>query len=140
VLALSLPYAGYSLITGRGRATDLRNRDFDAACAWLARNGDRPGTVLTRHPGEVFLATGRQALEVSTAERSGLPDADPETVAAVLDRYGVAYLLIDDDRYLLAPPSPLGHFVTAHPERVRRIVSQEAGESSIRIYEVVRKP
>ena len=59
ILVVSLPYSGYSLITARARARDAGNRAFDAACAWLARHGDRPGPVLTRHPGEVFLATGR---------------------------------------------------------------------------------
>jgi hypothetical protein len=140
ILAISLPYTSYSLITGRGRRPDPANQAFDAACAWLRREGARPGPVLTRHPGEVFLATGRPALDVPTAERPGDTDAGPAEVAVVIDRYQVAYLLIDEDRYLQAHPSPLGRFVRAHPDRVRRVGSWEAGRSSVVLDEVVPRP
>ncbi len=63
ILAITLPYTGYSLATQARRGRDARNQGFDAACVWLAEHGDRSGPILTRHPGEVFLATGRQALE-----------------------------------------------------------------------------
>jgi len=75
ILLASLPYSGYAIISGRARGRDAAaNRDFDTACEWLIDHGARPGPILTRHPGEVFLATGRQALEVSTAERPGESD------------------------------------------------------------------
>ena len=105
ILMASLPYPCYVSLSGRARGRDATaHRDFDSACAWLIRHGDRPGPILTRHPGEVFLATGRQALEVSTSERPGDPDATPEAIDRTIDRYNVAYLLIDQDRYLKAPP------------------------------------
>jgi hypothetical protein len=108
---------------GRSHARDAANRNFDAACEWIDQHEDPPGPVLTRHPGEVFLRTGRQALEVSTSERPG---------------YRVAYLLIDNERYAQAPPSPLVRFISEHPERVRKVWSQEAGASRVAIYEVLR--
>ena len=136
LLVASLPYSGYLLLTGGARARDAGNRAFDAACAWLAANGDRPGPVLTRHPGEVFLATGRQALEVSTSERQGEPDASPDAIARTIVRHGVAYLLIDEDRYLNAPSGPLGRFVAEHPQDVRKVWSSEPTGPAMAIYEV----
>jgi len=137
ILVVSLPYSGYSLITGRARARDAGNRAFDAACAWLAWHGDRPGPILTRHPGEVFLATGRQALEVSTSERQGEADASPDAIARTIARHRVAYLLIDEDRYLSAPSGPLGRFVAEHPQGVRKVWSSEPEGPAVAIYEVL---
>ena len=114
-----LPHHGPSTCPG------CRESRFDAACAWLAWHGDRPGPVLTRHPGEVFLATGRQSLEVSTSERQGEPDASPDAIARTIARHRVAYLLIDEDRYLNAPSGPLGRFVAERPQGVRRVWSSE---------------
>ena len=104
VLIASVPYSAYAIFSGRSRGREVANRDFDAACAWIVDNGARPGPVLTRHPGEVFLATGRKALEVSSSERPGDADASPDEVARTIARYGVAYLVIDEDRYAGAPP------------------------------------
>jgi len=137
ILVVSLPYSGYSLITGGARARDAGNRAFDAACAWLARHGDRPGPILTRHPGEVFLATGRQALEVSTSERQGEADASPDAIARTIARHRVAYLLIDEDRYLSAPSGPLGRFVAERPQGVRKVWSSEPEGPAVAIYEVL---
>jgi len=137
ILVVSLPYSGYSIITGRARARDAGNRAFDAACAWLAWHGDRPGPILTRHPGEVFLATGRQALEVSTSERQGEPDASPDAIARTIARHRVAYVLIDEDRYLGAPSGPLGRFVAERPQRVRKVWSSEPAGPAVAIYEVL---
>jgi hypothetical protein len=137
VLIASLPYSSYSIITGRSRARDAANRDFDAACAWIAHDGDRPGPVLTRHPGEVFLATGRHALEVSTSERPGEADAPSEEIARTIARYRVAYLVIDEDRYGGAPRGPLARFVAERPGRVRKAWSQEHGRSGVFVYEVL---
>jgi hypothetical protein len=136
VLAASLPYAGYALIAGKARATEASQRDFDAACAWLAARADRPGPVLTRHPGEVFWRTGRQALEVATSERPGDPDADADAIARTIDAHRVAYLLVDQERYANAPPSPLARFVERSPGRAREVWGRQTDRSTVTIYEV----
>jgi hypothetical protein len=136
VLAASLPYSAYTLVTGKARATEASQRDFDAACTWLAADADRPGPVLTRHPGEVYWQTGRPALEVPTAERPGDADADADTIARTIDAYRAAYLLIDQARYANAPPSPLARFVAAFPGRVRKVWSRETSHAAVTIYEV----
>lgn len=69
LLAGSLPYSVYATIAGRAKAMESAQRDFDSACNWLVHHGDRPGAILSRHPGEVFWQTGRQGLAVSTEER-----------------------------------------------------------------------
>ena len=142
ILLASLPYSSYSIISGRARGRDAAaHRDFDTACEWLTHHGARPGPILTRHPGEVFLATGRQALEVSTVERPGETDDQPDTIDRTIDRYGVAYLLLDADRYLKAVPSPLSRFVAERPARVRRVFSTQDSEGSgVAIYEVLPRP
>jgi hypothetical protein len=137
VLLVSVPYSAYAIVTGRSRMRDAANRDFDAACAWLARDGSRPGPVLSRHPGEVFLATGRQALEVPTSERPGEADASADEVARAIAKYHVAYLVLDVDRYVGAPRGPLARFVIERSGRVRKVWSQERGSSGAVIYEVV---
>ena len=136
VLAASLPYSAYTLVTGKARSTEASQRDFDAACAWLAAHADRPGPVLTRHPGEVYWQTGRPALEVPTAERPGDIDADADTIARTIDAYRAAYLFIDQVRYANAPPSPLARFVAGFPGRVRKVWSRDGDRASVTIYEV----
>jgi hypothetical protein len=140
VLAASIPYTAYAWIRNGARRAEVADRPFDDACTWILRSGDRPGPVLTRHPGEVFLATGRQALEVPTAERPGDRNAQPAEVAAVIDRYRVAYILVDDARYLGAAASPLLHFVEAHPERVNQVGAWGEGRASVVLYEVAHRP
>jgi hypothetical protein len=132
VLAASLPYSAYMLVKGRARAMEASHADFDAACAWLASHADRNGPVLTRHPGEVFFQTDRQALEVPTSERPGDVDADVAAIARTIATYRVAYLLIDQERYANAPTSPLARFVAEHPERTRKVW----GRAAVVIYEV----
>lgn len=135
-----LPYSAYDLARGRLRLQEAGHRDFDDACDWLASSdrAHRPGPVLTRHPGEVYLRTGRKALDISTSERPGARDAGPEEVAATIARYKVAYLLIDDGRYANAPPSPLSRFVTTHPERVLKTWDGKSKAGTVAVYEVVR--
>jgi hypothetical protein len=128
VLAASIPYAGYALATGRAEAQRRTHQDFDAACAWLARHDEPPGLVLSRHPGEVFWQTGRQGLSAESD--------DPEEVARAVDRLGVAYLLIDVERYAGAPASPLARFVERHPERVEKVWGRESGRSATAVYRV----
>jgi hypothetical protein len=137
ILIASLPYSAYSALMGRSRARDAGSRHLDMACSWLREHGKRPGPVLTRHPGEVYLQTGRQALEASTSERPGDADATPEAIDGLIDRYNVAYLLIDQERYIHEPPSPLNRFALERPERVRRVWGTESGPASVAIYEVL---
>jgi hypothetical protein len=136
VLAASLPYSAHTLATGRARAQEEWHRDFDAACGWLAAQADRPGPVLARHPGDVYWQTGRQALEVPTAERPGDVDADAAAIGRLIASYRVAYLLIDQERYAHAPPSPLARFVAQHPGRVREVWSRQTDRAAVRLYEV----
>ncbi len=137
VLAAALPYSMYATLAGKSRASTPPERDFDAACAWLAEHADRPGPVLTRHPGEVFWRTGRHALEVPTSERPGVVDADAATIARTIEAHRVAYLLIDRNRYANAPSSPLEGFVTAFPGRVRTVWGRRDDGAAFTIYEVV---
>jgi hypothetical protein len=129
VLAASCPYAFYALASGRSEAQRRTHADFDAGCSWIAKEGVVPGLVLTRHPGEVYWLTGREAL----------PPGDPAEIRRLLDSSRVAYLLIDDERYANAPDNPLAAFVEQEPGRVRQVWSRTSGggKSSIRIYEVV---
>ncbi len=114
VLAASLPYPLYAIATGRAAAARASQDSFDSACAWIAAHGEPPGPVLTRHPGEVFLLTGRTA----TAAPEG---ASPEDVARLIDQFGVAFLLVDDDRFARAPTSPLGRYANRFPASVREV-------------------
>jgi hypothetical protein len=64
-------------------------------------------------------------------------DASPDGIAQVIDRYDVAYLLIDQGRYTREPQSPLNRFVEERPERVRKVWNHESGSSGVAIYEVL---
>jgi hypothetical protein len=134
LIAASLPYSLYMLATGRSRAVEASQRDFDAACEWISGHATHAGPVLSRHPGEVFLRTGRQGMEVSSFERTGDRDADPESIDRTITRYGVAYLLIDKERYADAPRSPLERYVSRYPDRIR--FAWGAQNDSVVVYEV----
>ena len=121
LLAASLPYSIYMLAFQRTRTTEAMQRNFDATCNWVAKLADRPGTVLSRHPGEVYWQTKRRGIEVSAAERHSESDAPPDSVAATIRRGDVAYLLIDRDRYAGERSSPLSRFVDRHPYAVRNV-------------------
>ncbi len=136
VLGMTLPYSSYSLIRARARAVEADQRDYDAACAYVASRLDRPGPVLSRHPGEVFWMTGRTGLAVASTERSGDRDADPLAIASMVDQYRVAFLLIDRRRYQNAPVSPLTRYVDRFPDRVEKVWSRDADRSSVEVYEV----
>ncbi|MEO6810193.1 MAG: glycosyltransferase family 39 protein [Isosphaeraceae bacterium] len=127
-LAATIPYAGYALVTNRAEAARRTHADFDAGCAWIARQDGPDGPVMTRHPGEVYWLTDRTALPPSSD--------DPKAINDLLDQYGVSYLLVDEERYAREPVSPLGRYVNAHPRRLRRVWS--AG--GITIYAVERSP
>ena len=116
-------------MTGRAAAQQRTHADFDVACQWIARQAARPGLVMTRHPGEVFWQTSRQAVA---------PDSsDPDVIAGRIDRLGVAYLLIDEDRYANAADSPLVRYVERYPDRVALVWSRRNGSASIQIWETL---
>ena len=139
VLFASLPYPGYSLLTIHARTRTRRDaqRSFYAACAWLAAGAKRAGPVLSRHPGEVFLATGRRGLELSSSERPGDPDATPDEIERTIAAYKVAYLMVADDRYNSTVVDPLKRFITERQERVRKVWSSDQEHSGAAIYEIV---
>ncbi len=130
VLAASVPYAAFAIATGRAEAQRRTHADFDAACAWIARHAARPGPVLTRHPGELFWQTGRLAVA---------PDSpDPAAIDRLIDRLGVPYLLIDEDRYANAGSSPLRLFVESYPGRSALIWERIQGTATIQVRETIR--
>ena len=140
ILAASVPYSSYALLSGRGQVQEAIHDNFDAACNWIATQADRPGPILCRHPGEVFLQTGRQALEVPAATRLGQANHESIAIEHMIDSYRVAYLLVDQDRYAQAPTSELAQFAASHPGRVRKVWERETGRASISIYEVSPNP
>jgi len=130
VLMISVPYAAYAVVTGRAAAQRLTHADFDVGCQWLARQAARPGLVMTRHPGEVFWQTRRQAVA---------PDSpDPDAIARRIDRLGIVYLLIDEDRYANEVDSPLVQYVRRYPDRVALVWRGRHGTASIQIWEILR--
>jgi hypothetical protein len=131
VLLVSIPYAAYAIATGRAAAQQRIHADFDAACRWIARDATRPGLILTSHPGEVFWQTGRQAV--------GWDSTEPEAIGRLINRLGIAYLLIDEDRYADAAEDPLMQYVRRYPDRATRVWSRRRGMSTIQIWEISHK-
>lgn len=129
LLAISVPYAGYALASGRAGAQQRTHRDFDLACAWIAHHPESAGLVLSRHPGEVYWQTGRRALTLTSD--------DPAAIADAVDRFGVAYLLVDTERYVGAPTNPLARFADRYPARVEKVWSQDSGLGSVTVYLLV---
>jgi hypothetical protein len=119
----------YALAAGRAAAARRTHAGFDAACAWLAREADRPGQVLTRHPGEVYLRTGRLAL-------SPPPGYDPSAIEGLATSHGVAYFLVDENPYANAPESPLARFAREEPGRLREVWPGRGARETVRVYEV----
>jgi hypothetical protein len=129
ILTISIPYAVYAIATGRAAAQQQIHADFDAACRWIARDATRPGLILTSHAGAVFWQTGRQAIVWDSRE--------PEAIDQLIDRLGIAYLLIDEDRYANAAEDPLVQYVKQYPGRAVLVWSRSSGMSSIRIFAVL---
>ncbi len=126
VLLLTLPYAAYALMSDRAGVQRRTQADFDAACAWIKGRGDHPGVVMARHPSDVAWLTGRPAVAT--------PDGGPDAIDRAIRRYGVAYLLVDDDRYANAATNPLRAFIARSAGRVRAV---PAGGGKVAIYEIV---
>ena len=129
VLAASLPYAAYSIVTDRAGAQRRTHEGFDEACRWIARSGLRPGPVLARYPADVAWLTGRPAVEV--------PAEGPASIARTIGRYRVAYLLVDEARFANADATPLPAYVRDAPDQVRLVW---AGRGPVAVYEVIRGP
>ncbi len=129
VLAISLPYSTYSLASNRAEVQRLTHSHFDAACAWIAMRHDAPGPVMTRHPGEAYWQTNRRALAPTSN--------DPSEITREITRRQVAFLLVDDERYVNAPENPLSRYVQERKRDVREVWSREIGVSTVRIFEVV---
>jgi hypothetical protein len=125
VLLVAIPYPAYALLTHRAEAQQRSHADFDAACAWIAREAKRPGPVLTRHPGEVFWQTGR--LVVLPASN------DPASLVSQIHDDNVAYILVDLDRFANAPSTPLARLVAERPDRARHVFGDK-----VAVYEVRR--
>ena len=126
VLALSIPYATYAIVSARAEAQRRTYRDFDAACAWIAGHAARPGPILARHPAEIFWLTGRRALSPSSDE--------PELIDGLIDRFDVAFILLDEDRYANSPTSPLARYVARRPDRAREAWRSGPDPAAVVVY------
>ncbi len=74
----------------------------------------------------MFWLTGRRSFSPSSN--------DPELIDGLIDRYEVAYVLIDEDRYANAQASPLGRYVARHPQRLREVWRAGTGGTAVVIY------
>lgn len=127
VLCVAIPFPAYTLITHRAEARRRSHDAFDAACAWIAREGRRPGPVLTRHPGEVFWQTGRHVV---------FPDSDDVAgLARQIAEHGVAYVLVDEGRFANEAPTALARLAAERPGLVRRVY-----EGPVAVDEVITAP
>jgi Dolichyl-phosphate-mannose-protein mannosyltransferase len=130
VLLVSVPYSAYSIINGRAKAQRRLHADFDAACLWIARETTGRELVLTRHPGEVFWQTGHPTIE---------PDSsNPDAIDRLINRLGVTYLLIDDERYMNADSNPLREYVRLYPGRAESVWGKSHGGMSVEVFKVIR--
>jgi hypothetical protein len=130
ILVISIPYAAYAAATGRAAAQRQTHSDFDFACRWLAGPAARPGMVMTRHPGEIYWQTRRQAVTPGSSE--------VDAIARRIDQLGVTYLLIDEDRYASETRSPLANYVARYRDRAALAWSRSRGSASIQIWENLR--
>jgi hypothetical protein len=128
LLAISVPYAAYSIVAGRAKAQRLMHADIDRACRWISLHPMPSGPVMTLRPGEVFWQTGRLAVEPASA--------DPDAIARLIDRLGVVYLVIDENRYENAGLNPLEQYVERYPDRIALVWSGRHENASVRIFEI----
>lgn len=130
VLAISVPYPVYCIINGRAEAQRQSHAQFDAACRWIAGHATQPGPILSRHPGEVFWQTGHTAIEPNSS--------NPDAIDRLIDRFGVTYLLIDDERYINAGLNPLTQYVEQYSNRTVFVWGSSHGSTSVRVFEIRR--
>jgi len=136
VLASALPFSIYQACTGRARTPSPDSILFDHAAHWLAVQATRPGPVLSRHPGDLYWRTGRQGLEVESAERPGHQDATAASIAELIKTYHAAYLFLDEQPYQSAHRNPLERYVQEHERSLRLVWVAAQGPVRIRIYEL----
>jgi hypothetical protein len=130
LLGASIPYSAYSIINRRADAQLRIHVDFDAGCQWIMGQATRPGPILTRHPGEVFWQTGHPTIE---------PDSpDLVKIDRLIDRLGVSYLLVDDERYANASVNPLKEYVAHYPARVALVWQRSHGSRSVQVFQIVQ--
>ncbi len=137
LLAGSIPYSAYQIGSGKTRVVAEEDREFERACTWLREQAHRPGPVISRHPGDVYWRTRREGLEVETAERPGNRDADPPAIDALIARYHVAYILVDESPYQSAHRSPLEEYVSARAGRLRLVWLAVSRRYRLHIYEFI---
>ncbi|AGA29933.1 ArnT family glycosyltransferase [Singulisphaera acidiphila] len=125
ILILSLPYPVYAIATRRAEAQRSTHRDFDAACAWITHHGTTPGPILTHYPADLFWQTGRKAMETGTQ--------DPRSIRRLIDQYGVAYLLVDENPFTNAPADPLSRFIVSQSDCVRLAWGPQGAVSVYRV-------
>ena len=126
VLAASLPYSAYALVSGRAVAQRRTHHDFDAACAWLADVPGHHSPVLSRYPGEVYWQTGLLGVTPPS-------DLTPTALDRLIEEHHVAYVLIDGGRFANAPADPLADLVARDSARFR----ETSRHGSARVYEVI---
>jgi hypothetical protein len=127
VLAASLPYSLYQLVSAPWRSEQALHAGFDAACRYIDLVDTRPGPILTRYPAELFWQTGREAVSPPEPATDALLDE-------VIEAQGVPYLVVEGERFARAGNDPLEAYAAAHPERIRE---KWRGPGSTRIYEVM---
>ena len=110
VLAVSIPYSTYAVATGRAEAQRLLMLTSTLLASGSIRTPRSPVPSSTRHPGEVFWQTRRQAVAPAPP--------DPEAIDQLIRRFGVAYLLIDEDRFANESANPLSAYVKRYPGSV----------------------
>ena len=103
VLAVSIPFSAYAVASNRGEAERKTQRDFDAACAWIAAQRTPEGPVMGQHPADVAWLSRRLAVEI--------PEGDLSQIAATIRQNRVAFLVVDQGRYARSPDNPLRAFV-----------------------------
>lgn len=128
LVLIASPYAIHAAVSGRADAERRLQGVVDPAFAWIAAEGERPGPIMTTYPAEAFWFTGRPGL--TSLPLSGEPDIEGQ-----VDRYGVAYLISTEARFVNAKDDPISRYVVENPDRVALRWSSDDG--LIRVFEVL---
>ncbi len=126
VVAVSMPYSAYAVLSHRAEIARQGYEPFDEACRWLSGSGRAFGLVLTKHPAEVYWQTGRQGY---TPQKVKFEDP------TVLDRLGIAYVLVEPG----PSTDPLRRFVEANAADSSR-VKTTGNRPEFRVYAVGSSP